>query len=111
MKRWRVYVAVACLLSLGMYGGYKVLERLIIQKELQADIAAERDFVSSVEATHFSPQTKQTIANLANEHIAQLGSVASVSKSYKQFRQQKARLLETWAQEDELETILAKEQK
>ena len=109
MKRWRTYVIIACLLGIGMYAGYKTLERTLIQKEVQADIQAERDFVSSVEQARFSPQTKQTIANLAEEHIAQLKAVASSSNTYKQFKQQKGRLLDQWTQEDELSAILAKE--
>ena len=109
MKRWWTYAIIVCLLGMGIYAGYKTLENIVIQKELQADIQAERDFVSSVEEARLSTPVKQAIANMADEHISQLETLASSSKTYKQFRQQKELLLQEWAQEDELGIILAKE--
>lgn len=110
MKRWMAWVCCLVFTGAALYTGYAVLEHALIQKELQADIQAEQDYLASLQQSRLSAATKQSLIQLSDQHITQLQQAAQASTTLKQYHQQKEQILTQEAQTDELKTILAKEQ-
>ncbi len=108
-KRWIAVLCCTLFVSGIMFAGYRLLERALIQKELQADILAETDYVSQLHASHLSSRAQQALADVSAQNIAQLKQAAHTSKTLRQYHQQKQRLLDQWAQENKLADILVQE--